>query len=752
MSSLMLDMALAYARKGWRVFPLHSIRDGHCTCQKRCTSPGKHPRTRGGFKDATTEPAPITAWWNRWSDANIGIATGSGLAVIDVDGPEGFQEFGQLVRGNEPIPETLVSKTGNGYHFIFSTREGGPEVRNSARGNVHVRGEGGYIVAPPSNHHSGKQYQWVKQAKLAVLPDWLRQWTQGYEISARASSQITLRNLPAHLAKYNQRDTAKRLDEALATVWSPNEQARLESALQAIDVKACGYEDFLNIGFALQSLNWDRSDGTSLGFDIWNRWCAQSEHHNQAGLEDKWKSFGKRSGVTLGSVYHLANQHGWNGGAPPSAFVEPPAKPMNGTHYALPAELTAPQPIHFPDVTEEGKPRATMTNSKVAVLNLGINCSFDQFHNRYLLNGTMLQDYGIDRLADKAVTMIRDAIRFRYAFDPKKENVQDACETLCLSHCFDPVLDYLDTLTWDGTPRLGKWLSTYLGAEHTPFNSHAGSLVLIAAVRRAREPGTKFDQILVLESKEGLGKSTAIEILAGPGNFSDQRILDADERKQQELLEGVWLYEIGDLTGMKRAEVEHVKAFASRTEDRARPAYGRYLETRKRRCVFIGTTNQDQYLISDTGNRRFWPVKTGRIDLEALKRDRDQLWAEAATCEARGISIVLPEKLWGHATEEQEKRKQLDAWIEPIHNYIELKGISETTVLDVLVHNPNLQLTTAQVGYRETLRAVGVLRHLGFTRYQKREDGKRIWKYRRSGQGSEQAGAGSTNQDATTCA
>ena len=723
MSGLLLDMALAYARKGWRVFPLHSIRDGRCTCGKaHCASPGKHPRTKGGFKDASTDFTQITAWWRRWPDANIGIATGSGLAGIDVDGPEGISEFKHLIQNNEPLPETLVSKTGNGYHFIFSTREDGPEVRNSARGNVHVRGEGGYIVAPPSIHHSGKQYQWVKQKELAQLPDWLRQWTQGYEITARPAAQSTLGQLPVHLTKYNQRDTTKRLDEALITVWSPSEQARLESALQAIPSDS--YETWFTVGMALQALRWETND-SDIGFVLWDRWSRGTPaKYAPAVCEEKWRSFGRtRSGVTIGTVYHLANQHGWN------PAVEA-TKPVNGHRVELPRELTA-RPIMWPDVSEEGRPRVTMKNAMAAILHMGIDCRYDRFHRRNVLGGHVMQQYGVDTLVDDAVIHARNMIRDLYGWDPKKENVQDALETLCKQQQFDPVLDYLDGQRWDDVPRIDNWLTAYLGAEPTEFNRQVGRIALIAAVRRARMPGAKFDQILVLESIEGKGKSSAIEILAGEENFSDQTILNVDDRKQQELTEGVWLYEISDLAGIKRAEVEHIKAFASRREDRARPAWGRNVERRKRRCIFIGTTNRDDYLISDTGNRRFWPVKTGRVDLDALRRDRHQLWAEAAAEEARGASIVLPERLWHAAAEEQEQRRALDAWFEPINNFVEMKNLSETTILEVLVHNPNLQLTNAQVGFREEQRARTVLRQLGFHRKQKRENGKPVWRYRR---------------------
>src|SRR5262249_10158766 len=218
------------------------------------------------------------------------------------------------------------------------------------------------------------------------------------------------------------------------------------------------------------------------------------------------------------------------------------------------------------------------------------------------------------------------------------------------------------TLRWDGRQRIAGWLVTHLGADDTPLNREIGRLALVAAVRRVREPGCKFDQIIVLEGVEGTNKSTAIELMAGKENFSDQTILGLDDRTQMERFKGKWLYEIADLSGMPKSEVDAVKAFASRTADRARAAYGRYVTEQPRRCVFFATTNNERYLKSQTGNRRFWPVRTDRIDIDALRRDRDQLWAEAAHVEASGATLVLPEHLWAIARAEQEKREEQDPW------------------------------------------------------------------------------------------
>ena len=156
---------------------------------------------------------------------------------------------------------------------------------------------------------------------------------------------------------------------------------------------------------------------------------------------------------------------------------------------------------------------------------------------------------------------------------------------------------------------------------------------------------------------------------SGDDNFSDESILGKQSREVQEHLAEVWIHENADLAGMKKAESETVKAFASRISDNARPAYGHVLKKQKRHSIEVGTTNSTEYLPSQTGNRRFWPLKVLKtIDLGKLMRDRLQLWGEAATLEAEGASIVLEEKLWSAAGEQQEARHVKDNWEEIVRN------------------------------------------------------------------------------------
>jgi predicted P-loop ATPase len=167
--------------------------------------------------------------------------------------------------------------------------------------------------------------------------------------------------------------------------------------------------------------------------------------------------------------------------------------------------------------------------------------------------------------------------------------------------------------------------------------------------------------MLVLEGDQGAGKSSALAILAAdPAWFSDSCPFNAEGREVIEALSGKWIVEAGELAGLRKASSEKLKSFLSRTVDQGRAAYGRIPQSVRRQCIFIGTTNSAAYLNDGTGNRRFLPVRIERFDLECLKRDRDQLWAEAAVRERDGESIRLPESLWAYAAAEQDNRRVED--------------------------------------------------------------------------------------------
>ncbi len=325
---------------------------------------------------------------------------------------------------------------------------------------------------------------------------------------------------------------------------------------------------------------------------------------------------------------------------------------------------------------EDGSPRASLHNARLAITALGVECSHDIFHHRLLFGfkGDTIHhalEQMIGEVTDNGVLALRQLISDTFGFDPTTQHTYDAVITLAEQHRFDPVLDMLAEAEtgWDKTKRLDRMAADYLNCEDIKINTMFARKMMIAAVTRARRPGCKFDCITVLESREGYNKSGAWQLLAGEESFSEAKIIGSDTREVQEQLGDVWIHENADLSGLSAAQVEDVKNFASRQSDDARPAYGRLKKRQKRRSIEVGTTNDDEYLQSQTGNRRFWPMRVLKsIDLEKLQRDRMQLWGEAAHYQSEGESLVLPEALWVDAGIEQEARRVRDPWEDILNN------------------------------------------------------------------------------------
>ncbi|ESY21733.1 virulence protein E [Mesorhizobium sp. LNJC395A00] len=304
---------------------------------------------------------------------------------------------------------------------------------------------------------------------------------------------------------------------------------------------------------------------------------------------------------------------------------------------------------------------ASLDNAVMAIRKLGVIFQFDEFRQKVICEG---MEGRVGVTMDDIVLHVRRAVIETLGFDPEPSHTRDAIRLLAQENSFNPVLDRIEALPWDGVPRIDTWLSAYLGADDNELNRAFARAVLIAAVRRARRPGCKFDCVLVLEGPQGRGKSSVLKILAGGEDFfSDEIAIGVSYKEQQELLQGKWIVELPELAGLRNADIRGVKQFVSKTHDRGRPAFGRSVEEMPRRCIFIGTTNDSQYLHDATGNRRFWPVAVGKIDLQGLAEDMPQLWAEAAEAEREALEpISIPERLWAAAAERQAERVSGDPW------------------------------------------------------------------------------------------
>jgi hypothetical protein len=300
-------------------------------------------------------------------------------------------------------------------------------------------------------------------------------------------------------------------------------------------------------------------------------------------------------------------------------------------------------------------------NIRLAMRKLGVRVAYDSFADRMLIAG--LDGSEPVHLGDAELDRLYLLLDKQFGFRPGGRFYLVVVQNTAHRNSFHPVLDYLNGLQWDGRSRIDTWLRDYAGAEDTPYIRAVGRLLLIAAVRRVRQPGCKFDEMPVWESAQGLNKSQALRLLAVKDEwFSDDLPLDVDGKEVIERTCGIWIGELAELNGIKKGEIEHVKSFQSRQVDRARLAYGRVVTERPRQFVVVGTTNTERYLKDPTGNRRFWPVKIEIFDLDTLRRDRDQLWAEAAMAEAKGESIRLDKALYSAAAAEQAERVQDDPW------------------------------------------------------------------------------------------
>jgi len=602
--------AVAYAKMGFAVFP--------------CIDNGKEPATKHGFKDATNDPDVIARVWADYPECNIGIATGApsgGVFVVDVDnhnGVDGSQYLIDWQREHGKFPETACATTGGGGEHLFFRAPAGVSVRSAAHviDGVDVRGDGGYIVAPPSRHPSGALYEWdlhpddypIAEANQSVL-DLVRnngaQDRKPFELPRRIKSGERDTTLFKYAASLQSRGMD---DKAIFTSVSDANRARCDEPLDEKQLRklvnsALGYEKGKSKKEAPEIVG----SGTRL--------MVASNGTVKQTIENAYR-------IVKGDP-KLAGRFWWS-----------------ETGFCRMAELPLPW-----DARNSSRPVIDEDYSALTA-----------YCERY---------YGLHA----------------------KEAVVDAVAICAKENSRNPVREWLDTLEWDGDSRIGGLLGM-LGCVCDEYEQAVMRLWLVGAVARAYEPGIKFDYMPVLVGAQGIGKSKFASLFCPTRDWYDDNFKTIEGDVAVEKLRGLWIAEFAELLATKRAkDVEGIKAFITSTGDTIRPKYGRETVFRPRCCVFIGTTNDTQFLTDATGNRRFLPIqclnKKNQCD-PFLYTDGAHLWFEQAVAEAVAIwkserpALVLPTAMQERAERMQMQYTEEDPLAGIIAEYMEDRLYSAT--------------------------------------------------------------------------
>ncbi len=408
-------------------------------------------------------------------------------------------------------------------------------------------------------------------------------------------------------------------------------------------------------------------------------------------------------------IAHLESQHG---------YVHVPPNDFSAIVVNTPATTAAPT-LPALQRNRQGRAYASLPNV-IDVLNSaagGYKIAYDAFRDEIVLRSASASDWR--PITDEDVTRIREAFERRIGFQPiGKEMMRDAVNAVAKQNTFDTAIEFLGSLGWDGTPRVDTFLTDYFGVPDSPYARAVSRYWWTASAGRVLEPGVKADMVPVLIGLQGCRKSTAVERLQlMPDTFAEVTFASKEDDFAR-LIRGKTICEIGELRGLHSRDEEHIKSIVSRRFEQWVPKFKEFSTTFPRRNLFVGTTNQTEFLSDDTGNRRWLPVEVGLIDTDGLDLVHDELWAEGAQLFLQqGVAYYDAEKL---ANEVHQNHLISDPWEATINRWLysdyNLEGppITKDYIRMEDVLSFALGIDEARAGTKDQRRAGKVLRKLGF--------------------------------------
>jgi hypothetical protein len=361
-----------------------------------------------------------------------------------------------------------------------------------------------------------------------------------------------------------------------------------------------------------------------------------------------------------------------------------------------------------------------------------VDIRFDQFRDEIMYSPNGLGQWR--PFSDADYVRLRITLENRGFRTIGRELIRDVVMLVAGENRFDSAIAWLQQISWDNQPRIEMFLHTYLGANDTPYTRAVSRYLWTALAGRVMQPGVKADSVPILVGPQGLGKSSAVAALAPSPEFFAEISLQEKDDNLSRLMRGRLVAEIGELRGLHTKELESIKAFITRTHENWVPKYREFATQFPRRLVFVGTTNKDEFLADETGNRRWLPVRVTAAQVHSIIRDRDQMWAEAReTFLLTGVHYQGVESL---AIDAHTAHTITDTWVDAVrlwaHTPDGLTGdvpISRPYLRLSEVMRDALQFENKQIKRGDEMRAGAVLRGLGFERKKVREGAASFWAY-----------------------
>ncbi|MCX8963233.1 replication protein [Erwinia psidii] len=399
-------------------------------------------------------------------------------------------------------------------------------------------------------------------------------------------------------------------------------------------------------------------------------------------------------------------------------------------------EVAEPAPLPAFKRDKWGQIESTIENATKAVMRpdfVDIDIRFDQFRDEIMYAPAGSGQW--QPFTDPEYARLRITLEKRGFKPVGRELIRDVVLLAADERPFDSAITWLNGLTWDGLPRIEAFYHTHFGTADTAYTRAVSLYMWTAMAGRVLEPGIKADMVPILVGPQGCGKSTGVAALSpDPAFFTEISFAEKDDDLARKM-RGRLVAEIGELRGLNTKELESIKAFVTRTHENWIPKYREFATQFPRRLVFIGTTNEDEFLADKTGNRRWLPVEVGKVDVDAVKRDVLQLWAEAREMfrSTGGVLFRDAERLAAGVHEQYTIR---DAWLETVERWLDepdlitndtprsRKFLRATDVLrDAICMDPR------NIGKREEMRISNVLQTCGYKRETRRVEGKlmKVW-------------------------